>query len=131
MTTDLKRLTDAEYLALPEMRARYSIVDGELVMAAAPTPDHQRVVQRTFVKLDAFVQAHQIGTVFLAPLDVVIRRDPLLTRPSNLDLEACRTLKMTSTTTGRLISSEIDNGYNQRLLVVGQAPPRKVATPGL
>ncbi len=80
MTVDRKHLTYAEYLALPEMKARYSIVDGELVMAAAPTPDHQRIVQRTFVKLDAFVQERQLGTVFLAPLDVVIRRDPLRTR---------------------------------------------------
>jgi Uma2 family endonuclease len=80
MTVDLKHLTYQQYLDLPEMRARYSIVDGELVMAAAPTPDHQRMVQRTFVKLDAFVQEHQIGTVFLAPLDVVIQRDPLRTR---------------------------------------------------
>jgi Uma2 family endonuclease len=73
-------LTYAEYLALPEMKARYSIVDGALVIAAAPTPHHQRVVQRTFVRLDAFVQERQLGTVFLAPLDVVIRRDPLRTR---------------------------------------------------
>ncbi len=34
-----------EYLDLPEMKARYSIIDGELILAAAPTPDHQRVVQ--------------------------------------------------------------------------------------
>lgn len=80
MTVDLTHLTYAEYLSLPEMKARYAIVDGELVMAAAPTPDHQRMVQRTFVKLDAFVQERQIGTVFLAPLDVLIRRDPLQTR---------------------------------------------------
>jgi Uma2 family endonuclease len=80
MTVELKHLTYAEYLALPEMRARYSIVDGEVMMAAAPTPSHQRVVQRTFVKLDAFVQARQLGTVFLAPLDIVIRRAPLQTR---------------------------------------------------
>jgi Uma2 family endonuclease len=80
MTVDLKHLTYADYLALPEMKARYSIVDGELVMAAAPTPDHQRVVQRTFVRLDSFVHERQLGTVFLAPLDIVIRRDPLRTR---------------------------------------------------
>jgi Uma2 family endonuclease len=80
MKVDLKHLTYAEYLALPEMKARYSIIDGELVMAAAPTPNHQRIVQRTFARLDAFVQGRQIGTVFLAPLDVVIRRDPLRTR---------------------------------------------------
>lgn len=80
MTVDLKHLTYADYLGLPEMKARYSIVDGELVMAAAPTPDHQRVVQRTFVRLDSFVHERQLGTVFLAPLDIVIRRDPLRTR---------------------------------------------------
>lgn len=80
MTVDLKHLTYEEYLALPEMKARYSIVDGELLMAAAPTPDHQTVVQETFVKLDAFVREHRLGRVFLAPLDVVIRRDPLRTR---------------------------------------------------
>jgi Uma2 family endonuclease len=80
MTVDLKHLTYHEYLDLPEMKARYSIVDGELVMAAAPTPDHQRVVQRTFVRLDSFVHERQLGTVFLALLDIVIRRDPLFTR---------------------------------------------------
>ena len=79
MTVDLKHLTYEEYLALPEMKARYSIVDGELLMAAAPTPDHQTTVQETFVQLNAFVRAHRLGRVFLAPLDVVIRRDPLRT----------------------------------------------------
>jgi hypothetical protein len=53
MTMDLQHLNYAEYLALPEMKARYSIIDGELVMAAAPTPDHQTVVQETFLKLDS------------------------------------------------------------------------------
>jgi Uma2 family endonuclease len=80
MTVDLKHLTYEAYLALPETKARYSIVDGELVMAASPTPDHQTVVQETFVKLDSFVRAHRLGRVFLAPLDIVIRRDPLRTR---------------------------------------------------
>jgi Uma2 family endonuclease len=80
MTVDLKHLTYQEYLDLPEMKARYSIVDGELVMAAAPTPEHQMVVQGMFVRLDSFVREHRLGTVFLAPLDVVIRRDPLRAR---------------------------------------------------
>jgi Uma2 family endonuclease len=80
MTVDLKHLTYQQYLDLPEMKARYSIVDGELVMAAAPTPNHQTVVQETFLKLDAFVREHGLGRVFVAPLDVLIRRDPLRTR---------------------------------------------------
>ena len=84
MTVDLKHLTYDVYLAMPEMKQRYSIVDGELVMAASPTPDHQTVVQETFVKLDSFVREHRLGRVFLAPLDIVIRRDPLRTRQPDL-----------------------------------------------
>jgi Uma2 family endonuclease len=80
MTVDLKHLTYQEYLDLPEMKARYSIVDGELQMAASPTPDHQTVVQETFVMIDSFVRDHHLGRVFLAPLDIIIRRDPLRTR---------------------------------------------------
>ena len=44
MTVDLKHLTYDVYLALPEMMARYSIINGELVRAAAPTLNHHRVV---------------------------------------------------------------------------------------
>ena len=84
MTVDRKHLTYDQYLAMPEMKQRYSIVDGELVMAASPTPDHQTVVQETFVKLDSFVREHRLGRVFLAPLDIVIRRDPLRTRQPDL-----------------------------------------------
>ena len=76
MTVDLKHLTYQQYLDLPEMKARYSIVDGELVMAAAPTPDHQTVVLELSSTLDSFVHDHRLGRVFLAPLDIVIRRDP-------------------------------------------------------
>jgi Uma2 family endonuclease len=80
MTVDLKHLTYQQYLDLPEMKARYSIVDGELVMAAAPTPDHQTVVLELSAILNSFVREHRLGRVFLAPLDVVIRREPLRTR---------------------------------------------------
>jgi Uma2 family endonuclease len=80
MTVDLKHLTYEVYLALPEMKARYSIVDGELQTAASPTPDHQTVVLALSSTLHAFVRVHRLGRVFVAPLDIVIRRDPLRTR---------------------------------------------------
>jgi Uma2 family endonuclease len=84
MTVDLKHLTYAEYLALPEMKARYSIVDGELVRDASPTPDHQTVLLELAVILVRFVREHRLGKVFTAPLDIVIRRDPLHTRQPDL-----------------------------------------------
>jgi Uma2 family endonuclease len=84
MTVDLKHLTYQQYLDLPEMKARYSIVDGELVMAAPPTPDHQTVQLELAVILVPFVREHRLGRMFVAPLDIVIRRDPLRTRQPDL-----------------------------------------------
>jgi Uma2 family endonuclease len=84
MTLDVKHLTYAEYLALPEMKARYSIVDGELVMAAAPTTEHQRCILELALKLTPVVREHHLGEVFIAPVDIVIRRDPLRTRQPDL-----------------------------------------------
>jgi Uma2 family endonuclease len=80
MSIDLKHLTYDAYLAMPEMKQRYSIIDGELVMAASPNPPHQTIVQELLLKLDPFVRERQLGRVFVAPLDVVIRREPLRTR---------------------------------------------------
>jgi len=84
MTVDLKHLTYDVYLAMPEMKQRYSIVDGELVMAAAPTLDHQRIVLRLALKLTPFVTERHLGEVFVAPVDIVIRREPLRTRQPDL-----------------------------------------------
>jgi len=84
MTMDLKHLTYAEYLDLPEMKARYSIVDGELVMAAAPTTEHQRCILELALKLTPVVRERRLGEVFIAPVDIVIRRDPLRTRQPDL-----------------------------------------------
>jgi Uma2 family endonuclease len=84
MTADLKHLTYQKYLDQPEMKARYSIVDGELVRDAAPTPDHQTVLLELAVILVRLVREHRLGRVFTAPLDIVIRRDPLRTRQPDL-----------------------------------------------
>jgi Uma2 family endonuclease len=84
MTVDLKHLTYQQYLDLPEMKTRYSIVDGELVMAAAPTTEHQRCILELALKLTPVVREHHLGEVFIAPIDVVIRRDPLRTRQPDL-----------------------------------------------
>ena len=80
MSIDLKHLTYDVYLAMPEMKQRYSILDGELVMAAAPNPSHQAIVMEIALKLVPFVRERQLGRVFVAPLDVVMRREPLRTR---------------------------------------------------
>ena len=91
MSTETKKLTFEAYLALPEMRKRYDIVDGVLIMSPGPTPVHQWVMFEISVPLRQFVNERGLGVVMAAPLDLVIRREPLRTRqPDILYLSAER-----------------------------------------
>jgi Uma2 family endonuclease len=84
MTADLKHLTYDIYLTMPEMKQRYSIVDGELVVDAAPTPSDQALLLELLLKLSPFVRECHLGKIFIAPLDIVIWREPLRTRQPDL-----------------------------------------------
>jgi Uma2 family endonuclease len=76
---------------MPEMKCRYEIIEGELLMAASPIPIHQWIVGNVYRVLHAFVSLHRLGIVLMAPLDILIRRDPLGTRqPDLLFLSAAR-----------------------------------------
>jgi Uma2 family endonuclease len=84
MTLQTRRLTYEEYLKSPEIKQRYEIVDGQLIMAPSPTLEHQTILRQVFRQLDQFVTEHQLGQVWFAPLDIVIQREPLRTRQPDL-----------------------------------------------
>ena len=84
MTLQTRKLTYEEYLKGPEIKARYNIVDGVMIMAPAPTMEHQRLLRQLFRLLDPFVTERGLGEVFFAPLDVIIQREPLRTRQPDL-----------------------------------------------
>lgn len=91
MSTQTKKLTFEEWLALPEIKQRYEIVDGVLLMPPGPTPDHQWVMQKIFRPLADFVEDKGLGVVLDAPVDLLIQREPLRTRqPDILYLSAER-----------------------------------------
>jgi Uma2 family endonuclease len=81
---DTKHLTFADYLLSPTITQRYDIIDGEMVMSAAPTPRHQLIIANVFLPVHAYLQTDQRGIVIFAPCDIVIRRDPLRTRRPDL-----------------------------------------------
>ena len=72
-----KRWTYEEYYRLtPESHAeRYEIDHGELVPMASPTVTHQRVTMELASLMIAFVRAHDLGEVLVAPLDVIFGED--------------------------------------------------------
>ena len=69
------KFTYEDYLKLPDDGKVYQIIDGEVFMAPAPTPNHQRIVLQMTIRLSAFVNEKGLGEVFIAPCDVVLSEE--------------------------------------------------------
>ncbi len=65
------QLTYEEYRTTPEDK-RYELLDGELIMAAAPNEAHQRVQAELGFRLMTFVKAKSLGRIYFAPTDVAL-----------------------------------------------------------
>ena len=77
------KLTYEEYLETPETMIRCEVVDGEVIMAG-PSLYHQIISRHIFRPVDRFVTEHRLGDIFYAPVDVIVRRDPLRVRQPDL-----------------------------------------------
>lgn len=64
-----KKFTYEDYLKTPD-DVRYELIEGELNMTPAPTPNHQRISRKLEFILDKFVTENDFGEVFDAPCDV-------------------------------------------------------------
>ncbi len=84
MTIETERLTYEDYLNGPEIKQRYDIVDGMMIMASSPNLARQRILRRLSLELDRFVTHRELGEILFAPLDVIIRREPLRARQPDL-----------------------------------------------
>jgi Uma2 family endonuclease len=56
--------------ALPDDGKRYEVLDGELYVSPAPSWKHQAVLQRLFLIVHAYVEAHGLGWTMLSPADI-------------------------------------------------------------
>lgn len=64
-----EKFTIETYRNLPE-GAPYELIGGDLVMVPAPNWRHQRISRKIEYALMAFVEQHELGEVFDAPIDV-------------------------------------------------------------
>ncbi len=71
-------MTTAEYLATPETSVPQELAFGVWRVADSPTPRHQEVVLGLLLALHQHVQALRLGTVWPAPLDVILDHDRAL-----------------------------------------------------
>ena len=84
MSTSTQVLTFEQWSHLPETKQRYEIVDGVMYMPPPPTWNHQRIQQRINMALSRFIETRGIGEVTAAPVDILVRRDPLRTRQPDI-----------------------------------------------
>ena len=80
--------TYADYLETPD-DVRYELINGELIMAAAPTVRHQRVGMRFSNRMGPFVEANGLGELFAAPTDVYFS-DTNVLEPDLIFISAAR-----------------------------------------
>jgi Uma2 family endonuclease len=64
-TTGVQRMTLEEFRALPEGPPYYEYEEGELILVAPPTPEHQDIVGVLSHVLRQFVRQHQLGRVVM------------------------------------------------------------------
>lgn len=84
MTTETRRMTYEEYLEGPEIKGRYDVIDGVLIMAPSPTRKHQEILGQLYFLMRQFLDENRLGSVLIAPLDVVVEREPLRIRQPDL-----------------------------------------------
>ena len=83
-TTATNRLTYEEYLKEPYTMSRFDIVDGEVIMSAGPTRPHQIISGNVYRPVHRFASEGGLGEVLYAPVDVVVRQEPLRVRQPDL-----------------------------------------------
>ena len=60
-----------DYARLPNDGWKYEVMRGKLYMSPAPSPRHQRTALRLSTEMERFVEQHQMGEVFISPIDVL------------------------------------------------------------
>jgi len=66
------KFTHADLLEAPDDGKRREILEGQLFVTPSPNLDHQRISLRTELALANYLEAHPIGEIFDAPMDVIL-----------------------------------------------------------
>ena len=86
--TQQGQYTYADYLETTD-DVRYELIEGELIMAAAPSIAHQRVSIGFISRMGPFIKGNALGELFAAPTDVYLS-DTNVLEPDLLFVSAAR-----------------------------------------
>ncbi len=71
------KFTYQDYLLLPEDK-RYELIEGELLTVPSPDVEHQELSRDLEHILWEFVKQNNLGSIFNAPLDVVLSEEDVV-----------------------------------------------------
>lgn len=69
------KLTYDDYVLIPDDGLRHEIIDGEHFVNPAPNLRHQRIITRLVLRIGNFVEDHDLGEMFVSPVDVVFSKN--------------------------------------------------------
>ena len=68
------KLTYDDFLLFPDDGKRHELIDGEHYVTPSPNLRHQAISGRLHLLIGTWLQAHPVGRIFYAPLDVIFSR---------------------------------------------------------
>jgi Uma2 family endonuclease len=95
MAPQTSKLTYEDYALLPEDGLRHEIIDGEHYVNPAPNTQHQIVSFNVAFALRAYVKPRGLGSVFIAPYDVVLS-DTDVVQPDVLFVSTAQMARITA-----------------------------------
>ena len=117
------KLTVEDYMVTSDDE-RWELLDGELIMPAAPGTRHQRIQVNLGWRLSQFVNEQAVGKVYFAPTDVVlsdtdvVQPDLLFVSTGRLDIVTPANIQGAPDLVVEILSpatSERDRGYKSEL----------------
>ena len=65
-------MTYEEYCLVPDEGMQLEVIDGELIRTPSPTPRHQEILGHLATHLFNYVEAKDLGEVYMGPLDTIL-----------------------------------------------------------
>lgn len=70
------------------------VIDETLYMSPAPSPAHQKILQKIFKMIDDYVETNSLGEVFISPVDLFLDEHSNAVQPDLVFLHAKRPVRV-------------------------------------
>ncbi|MDQ3347270.1 MAG: Uma2 family endonuclease [Acidobacteriota bacterium] len=110
------KLTYDDFVLFPDDGKRHELIDGEHYVTPSPNIRHQRISGRLYLLIGTWLEAHPVGELFYAPLDVVF---------SHFDVVEPDLLYMSNARAAEVVTAKHVAGVPELVIEIGSPGTRK------